>query len=70
MGIDQYYCPVWYNLTVGGVYFSPEYDYIEVKVAKCSGKSYCKTPTQIDAAILGQVNIAFVAKYFDTGSYN
>lgn len=69
IGFDYYYCPKVHNLTVGGVYNSPEFMYIEIKVQKCVNSASCASLTLIDKAILGQFNLVFVERYFDISLY-
>lgn len=72
--MDNYYCPTYNNLTVGGVFYSPEYDYVEIKVAKCKNSTTsnitCQSASAIDSAILGSFNVIFISRYFDINDYD
>ena len=70
MGINTFYCLKEDNYTAGGQYYSKEYDYIEIKVAKCVNQPECKPIADIDKAILGQVSMAVVNRYFDQNDFD
>ena len=49
--IDQLHCLAKSsNYTLKGDFYSDDYQYLEVKLKKCSGK-YCKNSTEIDRAV-------------------
>lgn len=46
------------------------FKYIEIKLAKCTGNTNCKTTSQIDAGIQkSEFNFVFLNKYFQTEDY-
>lgn len=74
LGLDNYWCPTINNITIGGVYYSSEYDYIEIKIAKCKNSSsspiICQPSATIDSAILGSFNVVFISRYFEINDYD
>ena len=51
MGIDQYYCPQNLNYTISGVFDSPNFQYIEVRLIKWKGSTTCKSDAEINTAV-------------------
>ena len=68
-GIGNLMCITDPNYYLQGDYYSQEFDYIEVKLNKCSGNN-CANKTTIDNFLNPQTfSVAFVNSYFDFTSY-
>lgn len=54
---------------MAGTYYSPVFNYLEVKVKMCTG-SGCASDADINAFLAdAKLNIAFVNGYFDASDY-
>ena len=58
------------DFTIGGNYFSTEFNYMEVILIRCQGKPYCKSEAEINDAINKlSLGVAITDYYFDSSDY-
>jgi hypothetical protein len=69
LGIDSYYCPTSDNYSVAGTFFSNNFNYVEIKLLKCTSGS-CKSSTDIENAMKNsRFSIAIENTIVDMGNY-
>ena len=58
------------DFTIGGNYFSTEFNFMEVILRRCQGKPYCKSEDEINDAIKKlSLGVAITDYYFDSSDY-
>jgi hypothetical protein len=69
-GYDLYYCPDINNLTVQGLYLTPEYVFPNLYWQLCTGHDYCANDTEY-ATWYEQATMHFLYtnNYFDPNNY-
>ncbi|CAI2359077.1 unnamed protein product [Moneuplotes crassus] len=68
IGVDTYYCPKG-DYSLGGSFYSPQYNYIEMKLRKCVSGS-CKSATDLENLIKdSRFSIAIVNTVVDLKNY-
>ena len=69
LGFDKFYCPK-SDYTIAGSYFSPNFNYLDIKISKCLNETYCHSLSDIENKIAHtQVQFVFVNTYFDSLDY-
>ncbi|CAI2384122.1 unnamed protein product [Moneuplotes crassus] len=73
LNIANYYCLTNNSFTVGGSYYSPQFNYFEIRMNKCqaSGSVTCKDAAEIDRALTAaDIKIGITNSYVDLNDYN
>ncbi|CDW81986.1 UNKNOWN [Stylonychia lemnae] len=67
--IESFYCPDWFNLTIQGNWYSPEYKLVTLGFRRCSGKN-CATEEEFQSWV-GKITMQeiIISSYFDVSDY-
>ena len=70
IGLGDYYCPQLQNYTIGGSYFSEQFNFVKLEVSKCYEEDYCKSLDEINERMrYGLVQYAYINNFFDVLDY-
>ena len=71
LGLKHFACTNSLDYSVGGNYFSTEYNHIQIEISKWSGYSYCKSESEINSSIeISKIGVAMTDYYFDSNDYS